>query len=245
MTVVSETVFVTEALGRLYVPMRSLMTSTLKLSWTQVHAKRLERMKRRWHVLTLAVTAIDGSVTMQPCVRAVKVPGFLWALNPREPRAMERLVVLQDHWEHALLAHMMKTPELLDPPLAALIEVNESLHRSLRKELDEAKYDSKRKDAIIADAEEKIKVLDSKCRSLTGKESIKRRWGEIAPSSENTPYVDTPWWALLKKATEEAKSIQTVATRLGVSRTMISLTLSGKYNRSTSSLEAKVLKHLR
>lgn len=52
--------------------------------------------------------------------------------------------------------------------------------------------------------------------------------------------MNSPWFAMLEKAVS-ASSMTAVAQRLGISRTAISLVMSGKYGAATDKIAARVL----
>lgn len=148
-----ETVMAINAFGRLYIPLRSLVTGTIGATWSASRTDAVERMGTRWRIKTLPVSAASGRVSVQPCLHAARLTAFLWTLRPGKQETRARLAQLQDNWEDALMRHLdVASPEIGDAPAGAVSVLIENARKPLLRELEEARRTPATPEMTLRDA---------------------------------------------------------------------------------------------
>lgn len=241
--------------NRLEVPMRRLIVGTLGMNFGP-QAKKLQRLAARFQVRPREVAIGDVS-GREPCLPAHRLTAFLWTLAPRRPEIREKLVLLQDGFDTALLAWHGVKPDDIDGPGSWLARVVAGASRSaalaaedLRAELARARREADELRAAAALSKREADDLRTRQAGLqqafaeaTRPETdrqvmakmIARRWVNKAMSKET--------FLEMARLNDAGNSPAEVARQLGCSRTAVSLFLDGKYNSANAKMAAEELVH--
>lgn len=221
-----QTVMAVDAFGRVYIPLRSLMTFTLDATWSAARAAAVTRMETRWGVKTLAVAAASGRIGIQPCLRAARLTAFLWTLRPGKPETQQKLAMLQDDWEAALLNHLKaNAAELGNVPAGAVAALIENARRPLLQELEVVRGDL-------------AKAGFRTGPDLTMRDAALRRWG-----NQKNKTLTTDDFLAMAEMGKEGNSPSEIAKAAGCSRTAVSLFLHGKLPTKAAVEAVEILKN--
>lgn len=193
--------------NRLYVPLRFLIEE-LDMSWSG-QKKRLLGMTERWKLADLLVTGNRRS-TQQPCLPVALVTPYLWSLRPHNPETRAALERLRDQWEPALFAYLrFGTGELANAGGFLIAEIERSLLPLVKKCEDLRRRVSELEAARIQTA------------SDLARSAARDRWGNKCANKAMLINV--------ARMHADGKTKSDIAREVGVSRTTVSLFLSGKY----------------
>ncbi len=222
--------------NRLEVPMRRLIVGTLGMNFGP-QAKKLKRLAARFQVRPreVAIGDVSGS---EPCLPAHRLTAFLWTLAPRRPEIREKLALLQDGFDTALLAwHGVKTDDI-DGPGNWLARVVASASLSAKREADDLRAQLARSRQEAEDLRVDHLRLQQRLTEATRPETASQgvgaaracRWIKHQPMTKET-------FLEMDRLYAAGNSLAEVARQLGCSRTAVSLFLDGKY-KSNAAQEA-------
>lgn len=203
--------------SRLYVPMRFLVEDTLGMRWDS-QRKRLAGMAGRWKMADLLVAGNHKTV-QQPCLLAALLLPYLWMIRPSRPEVFDRLERLRDRWEESLLAYLkFDGSELANTGGFMLAEIERATLPLISRV-----------------AEMEAAMTANEPTATAGRALAEKRW--------KTPLTEADFLEIA--ARHDAGEINSkIAASIGVSRTSISLFLSGKYKTAEADAAMKKLSEL-
>ncbi len=205
------------AKGYLYIPVRPLL-NTLGMVWSRKCSAA--KTIRSLHAITLNVRLGSGGWERFDCIRAHRVEGLLWSLLPRKQQSRVILEELRDTWPKTLAAMFPNCPEIFSDAGSLLVRVTEAAGRADKETIQKLEAEIRAKEKVIADL-----------RSGTWT-PVAARYTDRVKLSKADAYVRM--WELKQQGMDNAA----IAREVGVSRTVVSLFLSGKYHDNESTRAA-------
>jgi regulator of replication initiation timing len=238
---------------RLEVPMRCLIVDTLGMAFGP-QAKKLKRLAARFQVRPREITIGDVSGS-EPCLPAHRLTAYLWTLAPRRPEVREKLALLQDGFDTALLAwHGVNTDDL-DGPGSWLARVVAGAPRSAALAAEDLRVELARTLREVNELQAKVALSQREADDLrTQNAGLKQAFGEantpqtvrkvmtrIAAGRWQKKAMSKETFLEMARLHDAGNSLTEIARQMGCSHTAVALFLDGKYNSANAQAAWKEL----